>query len=132
MDQPRREAFRHFRKPTALEISVLADLSAHLDDGLTRLKTLLVASMDDGGMGSLRLAPRGKDSGDRRFGGIAADGTYFDSDGVEVLAALYVDSDGQPLELDMWKVDFSSLVGPLTRRAGSGVAGDARGHVDPR
>lgn len=74
------------------------------------LGTLMVAEMDDGGMGSLRLAPEGVDKPGRLFGASVAEFSFDDADGVKVWAALYVDKDGTPLEFDMWKVDFSPLV----------------------
>ena len=72
--------------------------------------TLDVASlhaqpMNDGGMGSLRFA----DDPAVRFGASVAEATFEDEDGVPVSAALYVDEAGEPLELDVWKVDFSPL-----------------------
>ena len=63
---------------------------------------LLVETMDDGGMGSLAFAPI--DSA-RRFGGIEAGYVYVDSDGVAIDAALMVDREGRPFELDMFKAD---------------------------
>ena len=76
----------------------LAGLSA-LADGLQ------VEALDDGGMGSLAFAPGG-----RRLGGTVAECQFTDADGVLVCAALNVDADGKPLELDVWKVNFEPLV----------------------
>ncbi len=66
---------------------------------------LLVEPMDDGGMGSLRLSSR-----EFLLVRIAAELQFTDVDGVPVLASLFVDDDGTPLELDMWKVDFNPLI----------------------
>jgi hypothetical protein len=62
--------------------------------------------MSDGGMGSLRSVntkPR------RRFGSALGYAQFRDSDGILVLAALDADQDGDLFELDIWKVDVSSL-----------------------
>jgi hypothetical protein len=61
-----------------------------------------VEALDDGGMGSLAFAPTG-----RTFGANVAECEFTDRDGVLVSVALYVDADGEPLELDVWKVNFA-------------------------
>lgn len=66
----------------------------------------LVEEMDDGGMGSLAFLPRG-----RRHGGTVSECQFTDVDGVLVCAALNVDTDGHPLEVDLWKVNFERLAG---------------------
>jgi hypothetical protein len=75
-------------------------------------KTLDVQPMADGGMGSLAFAPIGTD---RRFGSSPAECHFRDSDGVLVSAALYLDEQGAPYEVDVWKVDFSPLLRWPTR-----------------
>ena len=70
------------------------------------LKKLLVDPMDDGDMGSLRFFSNTEDP---RFGKEAAECKFEDSDGVPVSATLNLDQDGELLELDVWKVDFSRL-----------------------
>lgn len=83
----------------------LADVVPELGLDAARLGSLLVEPMDDGGMGSLRLsnkigsAPR-----------IAAELLFTDADGVEVIVSLFVDEDGTPLELDIWKVNYEPVV----------------------
>lgn len=68
------------------------------------------AEMDDGGMGSIRLHSVGcQDDGGRKFGEEIGSCHFTDVDGVMVSAALYVDMSGRPFELDVWKVDYSSL-----------------------
>lgn len=67
--------------------------------------SLLVEPTDDGGMGSLAFAPHG-----RRLGGTVSECQFTDADGVLVHAALNLDVDGRPLELDIWKVNFEPLV----------------------
>ena len=68
-------------------------------------RTLRVADMSDGGMGSLSFGPEGS----VRFGGSISECTFVDSDGVPVTASLYVNENGALLEMDVWKVDFSPL-----------------------
>ncbi len=98
------------RKPTEAERRLLARL-AHADNLTTEwLDGLTVAEMDDGGMGSLRLAPEGKDDPDRAFGRAGEQLEFADADGIPVIASLYLDDAGAPLELEMWKVDFTPLV----------------------
>lgn len=78
--------------------------------GLARLveepEGFMVEPMSDGGMGSLAFAPVTKS---RRFGRMAAECRFHDLDGVLVTAALNLDQDGAPLELDVFKADFSVL-----------------------
>ena len=64
----------------------------------------LVEEMDDGGMGSLAFLPRG-----RPTGGTISECQFTDADGVLVFAALNIDADGHPLEIDLWKIDFDRL-----------------------
>ena len=61
--------------------------------------------MSDGGMGSLAFYPLG-----RRLGGTVSECQFKDLDGVLVLAALNLDREGKPLEVDLWKVDFNPLL----------------------
>ena len=68
--------------------------------------SLLVQPMADGGMGSLAIAPIGNG---RRFGSVAAEYQFRDVDGTLVSAALMLDQQGAPFEVDIWKVDFSPL-----------------------
>lgn len=63
--------------------------------------------MDDSGMGSLAFSPI---SPSRSFGRTAAECMFSDQDGVSVSAALNLDQHGEPLELDVFKGDFSPLV----------------------
>jgi hypothetical protein len=72
------------------------------------LEDLRVAPLDDGRMGGLKLIPHGA-LDNRKFGREAAAVEFDDVDGVKVIATLYVDQQGWPLELDMWKTDFSPL-----------------------
>lgn len=101
-----------FRDPTADEARLLRWLAARAGaPGLPArwLEGLQVEEMADGGMGSLRLIPPGSDSG-RRHGSSVAELQFTDADGVEVIATLNTDPQGQPLELDVWKTDFTPLL----------------------
>lgn len=71
---------------------------------------LLVRPMDNGMKGSLYLYPQGKIITGRKFGKQVSDFQFTDVDGVEVIASLNVDSDGNLLELDIWKTDFGKLI----------------------
>lgn len=61
-------------------------------------------------MGSLRLLPEGTANQNRVFGSAPSECRFTDADGVEVIATLYLDSNKQPFELNMWKTDFSPLM----------------------
>jgi hypothetical protein len=66
--------------------------------------------MDDGAMGSLYLLPQGKIVEDRVLGKQVSDFQFTDIDGVEIIASLSVDSNGNLFELDIWKTDFGKLI----------------------
>lgn len=70
---------------------------------------LLVSDLLDSGMGSLSLYPPGVIDKERFFGSQISDYQFKDTDGVTVLASLYLDREGNMYELDMWKTDFSPL-----------------------
>ena len=74
------------------------------------LESLKVADMDDGGMGSLRLFPKGSDDRDEKIGKRASACQFTDEDGVEVIASLNLDQNGNLYELDMWKTDFGKVI----------------------
>lgn len=67
---------------------------------------LLVCPMNDGEMGSLYLFPQGKIVKKRKFGKQISEFQFTDIDGVEVIASLNVDSDGNLFELDIWENKF--------------------------
>jgi hypothetical protein len=71
---------------------------------------LIVCSMDDGEMGSLYLFPQGKVIENRTFGEQVSDLQFADLDGVDVIASLNVDSDGNLFELDIWKTNYGELL----------------------
>jgi hypothetical protein len=62
-----------------------------------------VLPLDDGGMSSLKLS-------DDNYGQDLIQAQYKDSDGQLVLITLVEGKTGILYELDMWKVDFSSLL----------------------
>ena len=70
---------------------------------------LVVADMDDGGMGSLRLSCREYETIPRVFGECASVCQFSDEDGIRVVASLYLDRHLGLFELDIWKTDFSPL-----------------------
>ena len=71
---------------------------------------LVVSPMDDGGMGSLSLSLPPYDSENHSFGREVSTCNFLDSDGVLVIASLYLDENDRLFELDMWKVDFQPLL----------------------
>jgi len=91
------------RSPSSKEVQILSLLlkKAGLDFCAT---TLEVEPMNDGRMGSLKI---GKNHELRSFGSQVAEEQYTDNDGVPFIASLYLDKEGIPYELDIWKVDFS-------------------------
>ncbi|MBK9187380.1 MAG: hypothetical protein IPM33_00335 [Phycisphaerales bacterium] len=79
-----------------------------LPDGY--LENLLVDSMTDGGMGSLRLCWNNTACANRVFYRVASECHFKDSDNNDVIASIYVDEHGVPFELDVWKTTLSSLL----------------------
>lgn len=100
------------RKPTASEeklISFLMTLSKTRVENNT--KTLNVIDLNDDGMGSLRIIPYEVDNGsDRIIGEMVSEYEFKDTDEVSVLASLYLDVESNLYELNLWKVDFSSII----------------------
>jgi len=73
------------------------------------LSEMLVGDMNDGGMGSIQFcSPRAKQ---RLYGSTIGEGSFVDRDGTLVWVALNLDQSGTLFELDVWKVDFSPLLG---------------------
>ncbi len=87
-------------KPIFEFLANAAGLSIDID-------SLLVEPLDDGGMGSLAIAPR---DDKRTFSTSVAGCEFSDADGVLVSAELYVDQENLPFELDVWKVNSSPLL----------------------
>lgn len=75
------------------------------------LDTLMVRPLSDDGMGSLAITPF---ETSRRFGSKRSECHFYDSNHVPTLAMLNADQDGQPFEIDLWRVDFApTVVWPL-------------------
>lgn len=99
------------REPTPDERALLERLGILADNLAPNwLEGLLVAEMDDGGMGSLYLLPAGIPPGPRLLGSVAAEYEYRDVDGALVSVQLNLDLDGRPFELDSWKISDNPLI----------------------
>lgn len=66
-----------------------------------------VRDMPDGGMGSIQFR---KHPEKQRFGKTIAEGAFRDADDIPVSVTLNLDDDGELLDLDVFKADFSPLV----------------------
>lgn len=99
------------RKPSKQELALIGYLikksGKKFPEGWQR--NLLVKPMEDGGMGSLRLLPKGTNYEVQTFGKQITDYKFKDDDDVDVIVSLNVDQWGNLYELDIWKTDFSSL-----------------------
>jgi hypothetical protein len=89
-------------------LEALVSAAPHVPPGWS--DSLQVQTLDDGNMGSLRLVPKGDLSEDRSFGTAVSESRFTDADGVEVIATLYLDREGQLFEMNVWKTDFAPLV----------------------
>jgi len=77
-------------------------------------KDLHVEDLSDGGMGSFKIILPIEYQG-KSTGNSAIDVVSKDVDGVMLIASFFVNERGFPCEIDIWKVDFSSLVSlPMT------------------
>lgn len=103
---------KYYRIPTKKE-EQLVELLVHkssLEIAEHWKNGLLVCPMNDGEMGSLILFPQGKIVENRKFGKQVSEFQFVDADGVEVIASLNVDSDGNLFELEIWKINFGKLI----------------------
>lgn len=103
---------KSLRVPTSEEIAVIRTLlesTPGAEKYIPSLTHLLVCEMDDGGMGSRLLIPRGATGYKRMLGSRIASAEFTDNDGVLVSVVINGDNNGLLYELDMWKVDFSPL-----------------------
>lgn len=100
-------AWRKLRKEEMDLITVMARHSPNSKEVLRSLSGCFVEDMKDGGMGSLRF--KDADNRERRLGKKIAEAEFTDEDGIPVSAVLNLDDNGELFELDMWKVDFSTL-----------------------
>lgn len=100
------------RKPTLQEENLIEHLigKAAIIIPENWKEKMRVRQMDDGGMGSLCLYPKGEINENRKFGKMVSEFQFTDNDGVEVLVLLNIDDRGQLFELDIWKTDFSQLL----------------------
>lgn len=98
---------RKLRKEQADLIAEMVRNSPNADKLLRLLSARLVEDMNDSGMRSVRF--RAADNRHRRFGQKIAEAEFTDEDGTLVSAVVNVDQNGELLELDIWKVDFSPL-----------------------
>lgn len=73
-------------------------------------KDLLAMPMNEAETGGLYLFPNGNTSRNRPFGKEVAELEFKDKDGINVIATLNLDTNGNLLELDIWKADFSPLI----------------------
>ncbi len=98
-----------FREPSKGERQLLDRLAAAWAEGSKNwLEHVRVQTLDDAGMGSLRLAVGNRADESQVFGRRAAEYEFTDTDGVKVIASLNLDQHGVPFELDVWKVDFTA------------------------
>jgi hypothetical protein len=103
---------RYLRKLSVQERHLLEALIRHANDLVLDPRwqdDLLVESMSDEGMGSVRLVP-GNASSYRKYGGTVSNLEFEDADEVKVLVALNVDQNGHLFEIDIWKTDFRPLI----------------------
>jgi hypothetical protein len=74
---------------------------------LDSLSHMHVEEMHDGGMGSLKFVA--SDQKSRNLGKTLIEKEFTDSDGTPITVAINLDENGDLFELDIWKVDFSSV-----------------------
>ncbi|WP_082354231.1 DUF6984 family protein [Marinagarivorans algicola] len=102
------------RKPTKDENKLINYLLEKFNSSslISECESFLVSSMDDGGMGSLKLYPKGllSEFDGRVFGSELGDCHFNDEDGVKVIATIYLDEEGCLFELDMWKQGDEPLI----------------------
>jgi uncharacterized protein DUF6984 len=75
-----------------------------------QVSAMKVQEMPDGGMGSIKFF-NGRPRSELEYGKEIAEAAFKDADGVPVSLSLRVDKAGDLFELDVWKVDFSPLIG---------------------
>jgi len=101
---------RHLKDSEKTLIRLLLQQGVGGPPSVTRLDSLEVQEMSDGGMGSLYIVWPGKDAQARRFGRRIAELQFNDADGVAVIASLNVDKEGDLFELDIWKTNFEPVI----------------------
>jgi hypothetical protein len=107
---PELDPIRRLREPERMLVYRLLQQEGENSSSLSRLESLDVQEMPDGGMGSLYFPRPGEDSHARRFGRRIAELQFNDADGIPIVASLNVDQDGDLYELDIWRVDFKPVI----------------------
>jgi hypothetical protein len=104
--------FMRPRKPTPDELRLFRELAtiAGIEEPDAWAEALIVEEMDDGGMGSLAIVTPHSDQTRPGVIRCRAAVQFTDADGVEVIASLNANAGKVPLELDIWKTDFSKLI----------------------
>ena len=105
MDPDKDERHRPLKGGEVVLLQELLRRAVVLKTHATDVRSLRVADMDDGGMGSLRFASI---SPDPRYGRTLCEAWFRDADGVPVVVSLNVDQNDELFELDSWKVDFTA------------------------
>lgn len=98
---------RHLREDEVLFIDNILCIGGCRNIFPEKLEDMLVRDMSDGGMGGLYFLS--SDDHIRVLGSVLVESEFVDDDGVLVIAAINLDSQGVPYELDIWKVDYSPL-----------------------
>lgn len=107
-----RNSFGALRHLTPEETNFLRAIIRFGEGGneiLCRLENVVVQDMNDGGMGSLYF--RSEREAERKLGRCLVEVEFLDHDGIPVSAAVNLDDQDELFELDIWKVDFSRLLG---------------------
>lgn len=100
------------RKPTDLELGLikyLIDISEYDYNGNLGMD-LLVSSMNDGNMGGLFLYTKDNIAQNRLFGKEISSFKFEDLDGIDVIVSLYLDTNNELYELDIWKTNYCELL----------------------
>ncbi len=98
-------ASRPLRKEERALLNALLDSCGLKALSCAQLDGVRVTDMLDGSMGSIRFVQHAP----RRYGKTLAEARFLDEDGALVSVALNADEQGDPLEMDFWKVDFTPL-----------------------
>lgn len=101
-----------YRKATKEELGLLRHLinKVSLDVPCDWEKKIIVSPMNDGGMGSLSLKLGTFSTDNRVLGVLSSEYSFLDEDGIDVIASLYLDQEGNLFELDIWKTNFQPLI----------------------
>lgn len=107
---PKLGPVRRLREPEMRLVRRLLQQDGENSASLSRLDSLDVQEMPDGGLGSLYFPWPGKDAQARRFGRRIAELQFDDADGILIVASLNADQDGDLFELDIWRTDFKPVI----------------------